>query len=227
MLTLNQVSVRKLNRYILQDLSLTINKGEIVSLIGENGAGKSTLCRLLTGSLKPSSGFLSKPKSLRLSYVPQVFNQSSALPIRAIDFILMGQKSKENESTLLKLAHHTLVEKALYTNLSHLSGGEFQKVLLLRALIRKPQLLILDEAFSFLDLGSLRALNELIFSEQKKAGFTLLLVSHDIHFVLKATTKVICLHKGKLHCMGSNTDIKETPFVQNILQKYVHNPRAQ
>lgn len=223
MLQLSNVSVLKLNKYILHNVTLDVARGEILSLIGKNGAGKSSVCRLIVGSLKPTKGKVIKEPNLRIAYVPQMFHKNLALPLRAQDFILMGQKNSSTYEQMLELAKSTYISDILTINITHLSGGEFQKVLVLRALVRNPDLLILDESFSFLDLRSIAELHNIIFSLQKELGFSIILVSHDINFVLKSTTRVICLANGSVQCTGDSQNLQDASFIDSLLKSYIHD----
>lgn len=225
MISLNNIFVKRFGKKILQNISFNINEGSIISLIGQNGAGKSTLCKLLIGAIKPSSGEIIRNTQLKISYVPQIFERNIMIPLKVKDFLLLGNNNNDTKKTkkhLENLIENLNIENILSSTLNNLSGGEMQKVLLLRALIRKPNLLILDESFTFLDISSLIKLHQIIFEEQQKLNFTIILISHDIDFVLKNTKYVICLKNGKIHCNGTCENIKENPYIKDIIGIYNH-----
>lgn len=223
MISLNNVFVKRFGKNILQNINFNIINGSITSIIGQNGAGKSTLCKLLIGSIKPSSGKIIKDGKIKISYVPQIFERNILVPLKVRDFLFLGNENKNKIKLHLEsLIENLKIAQIFNSNLNSLSGGEMQKVLLLRALIRKPNLLILDESFSFLDISSLINLHKIIFEEQQKINFTIILISHDIDFVLKNTNYVICLKDGKIHCNGTCDNIKEDPYIKDIIGRYNH-----
>jgi zinc transport system ATP-binding protein len=201
------VTLRDGNKLLLDNISLTINPGQIITVIGPNGAGKTSLLNVLLGLKSPSSGKVISQSDLRIGYMPQRLLLNPLLPL--------------NVHRFLKLVHHSLVgiENALErTGVSHLlttdmqslSGGELQRVLLARALLRKPQLLVLDEPVQGVDVGGQSQLYQLISQLRNELGCGVLMVSHDLHLVMAATDHVICLNQH-VCCHGHPEKISSHP----------------
>ncbi len=193
---------------ILNGVSLQLHKKEIITLIGPNGAGKTSLIRILLGLINASSGKVERQESLRLGYVPQRIDVPNVMPIRVIDFL--------NVTGLYDVAQcqHMLNEVncayLLYSPMQNISGGEMQRVLLARALLKKPQLLVLDEPASGMDIIGQQALYETIRHIRDKHDCGILMVSHDLHLVMASTDRVICLN-SHICCTGHPDDVSEHP----------------
>ncbi|MFQ5774915.1 MAG: zinc ABC transporter ATP-binding protein ZnuC [Kiloniellaceae bacterium] len=193
---------------VLEHVDLTVRGGEIVSLIGPNGAGKSTLVRALVGLLTPTRGRVWKRPGLRLGYVPQRLAVDRVLPLTVRRFLaLSGQGAGAAIRAVLKeVAAADLAEAAVHD----LSGGEFQRVLLARALLREPQLLVLDEPLQGVDFGGQLALYDLIAKLHTRRGMGVLMVSHDLHIVMGATDRVVCLNHH-VCCSGAPEAVSRHP----------------
>ena len=196
------------DKTILNDVSLQLHSKEIITLIGPNGAGKTSLIRILLGLSDASSGKVQRQKNLRLGYVPQRIDVPEVMPIRVVDFL--------NVTGLydVKQCQHMLDEVncayLLYSPMQNISGGEMQRVLLARALLKKPQLLVLDEPASGMDIIGQQALYETIRFIRDKHHCGILMVSHDLHLVMAATDRVICLN-SHICCTGHPDDVSEHP----------------
>lgn len=208
---LENIGVSRSNKWLVRGISLELSKGEILTLVGPNGSGKTTTAKIVLNILKPDEGkviFNAK----RIAYLPQAISIDWTLPIRVKDF--MNLTSKLSEVEVIEALNLTGVENLINSDLRNLSGGEFQRVLLARAIARKPDLLVLDEPAQGVDFNGEISLYNLIkkISEQLECG--ILLISHDIHFVMSATDQVICLN-GHICCSGSpNAVIKNPAFVE-------------
>ncbi|MEO1940295.1 MAG: metal ABC transporter ATP-binding protein, partial [Candidatus Thioglobus sp.] len=184
--------------------------GEFITLIGPNGAGKSSLIKVLLGLIKADTGSVTKSSNIRLGYTPQKFIPNEFIPISVLDFLQLNQKVDTN--FLHETAQLTSIESILNHELSSLSGGEMQRVLLARALLAKPNVLILDEPAQNLDVNGQMHLYKLIQDIHQKQGCAVLMVSHDLHRVMKESTQVLCLYHH-ICCMGQPESIlKDSQF---------------
>ncbi len=222
-LTLHDVSYQINGATLVSHVSMSIKTGEMVSLIGPNGAGKSTLVKLILGLLTPTAGQINKP-SHHISYVPQRFSVPSALPLRVVDLLAQATKNrlKPNQKSYLydKLGIAPLLDKQL----SHLSGGETQRALMARAFLDKPDLLILDEPMQGLDPESESWLYQFLDELPDFLRCAMLIVSHDLHWVLKGSKRVICLNKH-ICCQGVPSQITDAPEFMQLFgyqAPYVH-----
>jgi zinc transport system ATP-binding protein len=180
-------------RTVLDNIDLELCAGEIVTLIGPNGAGKTTLARVLLGLLKPSRGSVVRSEGLRIGYVPQRFAVDPAIPVTVSRFLTLGVRARPEAiaGVLVEVGAGHLADRAL----SALSGGEFQRVSLARALIAEPHFLMLDEPVQGVDYSGEAQLYGLIGQIREKRGCGILLISHDLHIVLGASDRVICLNR--------------------------------
>lgn len=195
-------------RTILENIDLTIKRGEIVTLIGPNGAGKSTLLKIALGLLAPSSGSRQAIADIRIGYMPQKLSLPETLPLTVKDFLKLA-KSYE-KSQLQQVCHRLKIEHLLKTPMQRLSGGELQRTLLARALLCKPELLVLDEPVQGLDVSGQSELYHLIHNLREELDCGVLMVSHDLHLVMANTDKVICLN-GHVCCEGHPQTIQQDP----------------
>jgi zinc transport system ATP-binding protein len=191
-------------------VSFELKAGEFITLIGPNGAGKSSLIKVLLGLIKADTGSVTKSSNIRLGYTPQKFIPNEFIPISVLDFLQLNQKIDTN--FLHRTAQLTSIESILNHELSSLSGGEMQRVLLARALLAKPNVLILDEPAQNLDVNGQMHLYKLIQDIHQKQGCAVLMVSHDLHRVMKESTQVLCLYHH-ICCMGQPESIlKDSQF---------------
>ena len=196
---LEKTGVYKNNKWLVKDVSLEVNKGKIVTLIGPNGSGKSTTAKIALGLYKDIEGKVEKFTD-KIGYVPQKISVDWALPIRVIDFMNLTQdltNTELNDALALTGMNHMK-----NNSLNDLSGGEFQRVLIARAIAKKPELLVLDEPVQGVDFTGEIALYKLIknISESLKCG--ILLISHNLHVVMSKTDYVLCLN-GHVCCSGT------------------------
>ncbi len=224
---LENTGVKIDNKWLVKGVSLEVKKGKIVTLIGPNGSGKSTTAKIALGIYKDIEGKVEKFTN-KISYVPQKISIDWTLPIRVSDFMLLTENlTKEEINNALKL---TGVEHLKSNDLRNLSGGEFQRVLIARAIAKKPDLLVLDEPVQGVDFKGELALYELIKEISEKLGCGILLISHDLHVVMSATDHVLCLN-GHVCCSGTpQSVVKDSKYKElfgdrasTILSVYEHD----
>ena len=214
------------DKALIKEVSLEIKQGEIVTLIGPNGSGKSTTAKIALGIYKKIDGEVEKYTN-KVGYVPQKVSIDWTLPLRVSDFMVLTENLKDeaiNEALSL-----TGVEHLKNKNLGTLSGGEFQRVLLARAISKKPELLVLDEPVQGVDFTGEIALYELIKKISEELNCGILLISHDLHTVMSATDHVVCLN-GHVCCSGTPVDVaRNTEYkalfgeqASQILTRYEH-----
>ena len=193
---------------ILSNVSVKVATGDFITVVGPNGAGKTTLLRCLLGLQQADAGKAWRRRGLRVGYMPQRAHAGGVAPLSVRRFLTL--RFAGNKEDLQEAAAATEIDDILEKPLAVVSGGQFQRVLLARALLQKPNLLALDEPSQNLDVSG-----ELLFYkmleriyEERKIG--ILMVSHDLHFVMRATKKVICLF-GHVCCEGKPEEITQTP----------------
>jgi zinc transport system ATP-binding protein len=205
------IYLRRSGRMLLEDASISVVRNEVVTLIGPNGAGKSTLIRVILGLLKPDRGTVRRADKLRIGYMPQRVAIDSSLPLTVERFLsLLGRDNARLQHCLGLTGTAHLSRQPVQS----LSGGELQRVLLARALYRDPQLLVLDEPVQGVDVGGQASLYRLIQRIKAETGCGVLMVSHDLHLVMAATDRVVCLNQH-VCCEGSPESVSNNPaFVQ-------------
>ena len=199
--------IYKSSKWLVRGVSLEIYKGQIVTLIGPNGSGKTTTAKMILNILKSDEGKIESYTS-KMAYVPQKISIDWTMPLRVIDFMKLTTHINNDDITeALKL---TGVENLLYNQINNLSGGEFQRVLIARAIAKKPELLVLDEPVQGVDFNGEIALYNLIKEISVNLNCGILLISHDMHFVMSTTDHVICLN-GHICCSGSPSNVVKNP----------------
>lgn len=212
------------NKTILSNIDLELRTNEIISIIGPNGGGKSTLLKALVGLLPPTSGTINTKDMLRIGYVPQQFSLPSSLPLRVCDFMALSSHTKSADPTLVS---QFKLEQLLTTQMSLLSGGERQRVLLANALLNKPHVVMLDEPMQGLDPDSQAELYGLIRQLPTLYGCAVIIVSHDLHWVMQGTNHVICINQH-ICCEGVPTDIQTESAFQHLYRtQYVPDTACQ
>lgn len=201
------VSLRDGNRELLRDIDLSICSGEIITLIGPNGAGKTSLVNVLLGLRASSTGKISRLPKLRVGYMPQKLVVNPLLPLTVKRFLALVDNQRNHMEYVLERCG---VQNLFNRSLHNLSGGEFQRILLARALLRKPQLLVLDEPVQGVDISSQNQLYQLIANLRDELGCGILMVSHDLHLVMAAADHVICLNQH-ICCHGRPESVSTHP----------------
>jgi zinc transport system ATP-binding protein len=210
---LNDAGVRRGGRWLVRGVSLAVRAGEIVTLIGPNGSGKSTTAKLALGVLSPDEGKVGTRAGLRVGYVPQRLAIDWTMPLTVARFMrLTNQAAAAEIDRALAL---TGVAELASRQLQSLSGGEFQRVLLARAIARRPDLLVLDEPTQGVDFSGEVALYNLIREIRDSIGCGILMISHDLHVVMAATDRVICLN-GHICCEGTPQVVAESQSYRDL-----------
>ena len=208
LIALDRITVMREGKALLDQVSLRVRLRSIVTLIGPNGAGKTTLVRVLLGLLDPDGGEVHRADRLRIGYVPQRFAVPPNLPLDVDGFLRLAGASMAKER--LQVLAENGVGDLSRRPLRGLSGGEMQRVLLARAMLRQPQLLVLDEPAQGLDVQGQQAFYALIARLRDTTGCGVLLVSHDLHLVMAATDEVVCLERH-ICCVGRPEDVSVHP----------------
>lgn len=201
------LSVRYGGLSVLLDVDFTIEAGEIVTIVGPNGSGKSTLIRALLGALK-IEGSVTRAVGLRIGYVPQKLSIDATMPMAVARFLSLPVR--QSEADMWRVLAMVGASGLDARQMSALSGGQFQRVLLARALLGKPDILILDEPTQGLDQPGVASFYQLIEEVRRDMGCAVLLVSHDLHVVMSASDRVICLN-GHVCCEGTPDVVSEAP----------------
>ena len=193
------IAVRLGGAEVLHDVSMQIERGEIVTIVGPNGSGKSTLLRALIGAVPVSRGEIRRAPGLRLGYVPQRLHIDPTLPMSVTRFLALPRRRAAAD--LRAALDRAGLPDLRHRQMTDLSGGQFQRVLLARALLDRPDLLILDEATQGLDQPGSAAFYQRIEEVRQETGCAVLMVSHELHVVMSASDRVICLN-GHVCCEG-------------------------
>jgi len=206
------IRLARRGRALLSDVSIRVVPGEIVTLIGPNGAGKTTMIRIILGLLRPDSGVVARRPGLSIGYVPQRLSLDPSLPITVAGFLDLGLRplvrtdADRRRRVLDEVGAGAVVDASLHD----ISGGELQRVMLARALLRDPGILVLDEPAQGVDITGQAEIYELIARIRRERGVGVLLVSHDLHLVMAATDHVVCLN-GHVCCAGTPDSVSRDP----------------
>lgn len=208
LVTVDSIGVSYGANAVLRNVSLAIAPGEIVTIVGPNGSGKTTLLRALIGAVRPTGGHITRKAGLRIGYVPQKLHIDQTLPMTVERFLrLPGGVPRSACAQALEQAG---VPGLSGRQMSALSGGQFQRVLLARALINKPDMLLLDEATQGLDQPGSAAFYRQIEEVRRDTGCAILMISHELHVVMSASDRVICLN-GHVCCEGTPEIVSAAP----------------
>ncbi|WP_322981931.1 zinc ABC transporter ATP-binding protein ZnuC [Pseudomonas sp. C11] len=208
LIRLDGIAVSFNGQTVLDDVELSVRPGEIVTLIGPNGAGKTTLVRVVLGLLQPERGNVRRTPRLRIGYMPQKLHVDATLPLSVLRFLRLvpGVDRKRALAALAEVGAEQVIDSPLQS----ISGGEMQRVLLARALLREPQLLVLDEPVQGVDVAGQAELYRLISRLRERHGCGVLMVSHDLHLVMSATDQVVCLNRH-VCCSGHPEQVSGDP----------------
>ncbi|MEX0694004.1 MAG: metal ABC transporter ATP-binding protein [Rhodospirillales bacterium] len=213
LLSASGVGVRRGARWLIENVDLAVHAGEIVTLIGPNGSGKSTTVRALLGLLTIDTGSIHRSPGLRVGYVPQKLGIDKTMPLTVRRFMTLTGRHPEKsiDAALDEVGLAGLSRREVQV----LSGGEFQRLLLARAIIARPNLLVLDEPVQGVDAAGEIALYELIADLRRRHDCGILLISHDLHIVMAATDTVVCLN-GHVCCSGSPKSVSESAEYRSL-----------
>jgi len=220
LISAKNVSVLKNKKSILENIDIQINKKDFITIVGPNGAGKTMLLKCLMGFYKPTSGMIERKEKLKIGYMPQSINVINTMPITVKDFITV--KKKYDDVSLHKVITEVNLGEIVNKQLSVLSGGEMQRVLLARSLLNNPDLLILDEPAQNLDISGQLNFYKLIQEIYSKRDISILMISHDLHLVMVSTKKVLCLYKH-ICCSGAPQQIAKDPEFLSMFGKDMAN----
>jgi len=228
LLELSDINLIRSRHHLLKQVNMKVERGEILTIIGPNGAGKTTLLRVALGLMPQTTGRVHRHPGITLGYMPQRLHIDPTFPLTVKRFFSMAGKNLN--SKVLPLLKEVGADHVLDSPLQSLSGGELQRVLLARALIRDPDLLMLDEPVQGVDVHGQVELYQLITRLRNERGCAVLMVSHDLHLVMAATDRVICLNRH-ICCSGTPEIVTNDPaylalfgplMVQH-LAVYTHN----
>ncbi|MES2664276.1 MAG: metal ABC transporter ATP-binding protein [Pseudomonadota bacterium] len=242
LIELSGIQYRQQHRWILKDINLKIAAGEIISIIGPNGAGKSTLASILLGLVKPTQGQIHRHRNFNIGYVPQHLILAPSVPLPVWQFVALSLTdslrtgvawktgllqrwqqcfSKSHRQKIFQHVEKLLIsvgaEHVIQQDFQDLSGGERQRVLMARALANSPQLLVLDEPVQEVDIGGQSDLYRLVNKLHKDLGCAIVMISHDLHYVMSGTNNVICLNQH-ICCSGSPQHIADNPAFKNLFK---------
>ncbi|MDB2349271.1 metal ABC transporter ATP-binding protein [Alphaproteobacteria bacterium] len=204
---LENAGVQRMSKWLVKGISFEISQGQIVTLIGPNGSGKTTTAKMILNIMNADEGQITRNTD-KMAYVPQKINIDWTMPLRVIDFMKITNNLNDNQ--VVESLTTTGVDKLLYNQIHNLSGGEFQRVLIARAIAKKPDLLVLDEPVQGVDYNGEIALYNLIKKISVNLNCGILLISHDMHFVMSTTDHVVCLN-GHICCSGTPSSVVKNP----------------
>lgn len=207
LVSLKNVGVSRGGRWLVRGVDFSVRRGEIVTLIGPNGSGKSTTVKAAIGVLKPTEGEVERLTGLKVGYVPQKLAVDWTLPLTVERLMTLTGPLKRAE--IADALSATGISHLSRAQVQNLSGGEFQRALLARAIARKPDLLVLDEPVQGVDFSGELALYDLIISIRDRTGCGILLISHDLHVVMAETDTVVCLN-GHVCCRGTPQSVTQS-----------------
>ena len=208
LISVEKLSVSYGGHRALHDVTLAVEPNEIVTVVGPNGSGKTTLLRAIVGAIPAAQGSVVKKSGLRIGYVPQRLHVDPTFPITVARFLSLpsGAGKAASDSALKRAGVPDIASKQL----SQLSGGQLQRVLLARALVNNPDLLLLDEPTQGLDQPASAAFYQLIEDVRRETGCSVLMISHELHVVMAASDRVICLN-GHVCCQGAPDIVSSAP----------------
>lgn len=223
LIKLSGIGKRFGENHVLSNVDLCINPNQIITLIGPNGAGKTTLVKIVLGLMEPDKGQVSRHAGLRIGYMPQKLHIDPTLPITLERFLKLAEA---DTALCISALREVGMEKHLNAPLQSLSGGEMQRALLARAILRKPNFLVLDEPVQGVDVVGQESLYRLIGQLRDRLSCGVLMVSHDLHLVMSATDEVVCLNHH-ICCHGHPDQVSNNPaFIELFGSKtapYTHH----
>ncbi len=227
-INVTRLNVHLSGNWILRDLTFIVKPGEFAGIIGPNGSGKTTLLRALLGMVHVESGTISfpgnsqAPGSSMLGYAPQSRQMDDETPLRAWDFVSFGLPhrfrpwlTRQDRKVIKEAMHLTDSERLADKPIGKLSGGERQRLFIAQALVRNPQILLLDEPTSNLDPGAQENLASMVYRINQEKGITVLLVSHDVNLVAKYANQILYITKGQ-YAMGTVTQVLQPDVLTRL-----------
>ena len=192
LIEISKLEVKYGSKKVLQNINLTLNAGEIVTIVGPNGSGKTTLFKAIIGAIPFNKGKIKIKPNLRIGYVPQQLKVDQTLPITVERFLKLATRDNND---LKKMVAFLGLKNIYREQINNLSGGQMQRVLLARALVNEPEILLLDEATRGLDQPGIAAFYQKIENISKETNCAVLMISHDLHVVMRASDRVICINE--------------------------------
>ena len=208
--SLENIGLKIAGQKIIDKVSLHLNKGEITTLIGPNGGGKTSIARILLGVLNPTSGVITKDSNIKIGYMPQKISVDKTIPVTVADFLTLSTHKIIFDDHINSLISRLKLNNILTKQIHDLSGGQMQKVLFLRAIINKPNLLVLDEPTQYMDISAIEEFYQILDEIRKSQNCAILLISHDLHMVMQKTDFVFCVNRH-ICCHGSPESINQHP----------------
>jgi len=215
LLDLKNISLTIDGKKILENISLTLEKGKIKTLIGINGGGKTTLARIIIGALKASSGKIIKQKNIKIGHMPQKIQVDKTIPMSVMDFIKLVNDNDLDEN-LQSWCKRLKIENILNNQIHEISGGQLQKILFLQAVCGNNDILILDEPTQFMDISAINEFYKILEELRISTNCGILLISHDLHLVMQKTDMVYCINRH-VCCHGKPEDIHQHPEYLSLL----------
>ena len=216
LLTIRDLGVHRGGRWILRHVSFSLKRGEIVTLIGPNGGGKTTAAKAILGILEYDEGRVARARKIKIGYVPQKPHIDRMIPLSVRRLMTLTETYPKKQ--IAKALAQVGIESRIDAQIDDLSGGEFQRALLARALLQSPDLLVLDEPLEGVDFAATSELYQHIRAIRDENGCAVLLISHDLHIVMRETDKVLCIN-GHVCCSGSPQAIASDPEYHKLFGK--------
>ena len=213
LITIDSLTVAYSGVVALKNVSFTIDAGEIVTIVGPNGSGKTSLLKAIIGAVVPQEGNVDVKSGLKIGYVPQRLNLDPTLPISVGRFMKLSENVSKKECQ--RALEQAGVAAIMTKQMSELSGGQLQRVLLAKALLGSPEMLLLDEATQGLDQPGAAEFYKQIEKLREETGCAILMISHDLHVVMSASDRVICLN-GHICCSGTPQAVAATPEYKEL-----------
>lgn len=214
-LRIRNVNIFKKAR-ILTDINFDLKRGKILTIVGPNGSGKTTLAKIILNLVKPDTGEVILAKDTKIGYMPQKIIFDRLMPLNVKNFLQLN--SYTDNTALLSVIDELNIKNIQNSQISNLSGGELQKVMFARALLKQPNLLVLDEPTQGIDVSGQVEFYKLIDRIRLEKKISVLMISHDLYMVMKSTDYVLCLNKH-ICCEGTPEDVSKHPEYINLFGK--------
>ncbi|QGR02341.1 metal ABC transporter ATP-binding protein [Ehrlichia ruminantium] len=205
---------------VIDNISFQVRFGEIVTILGPNGGGKTTLIRILVGIYKNYLGIVEYARNFVIGYLPQNFSVNSLIPMTVEYFLVSSYTKCRKKLSLNNVLKDVDVVKILNKQMSEISHGELQLVLLARCLMLNPDIIILDEPVSCMDVNAKDSFYKLINKLILRYNLSVIMTSHDLHFVMATSYRVICINKS-IYCEGSPNEIVKNEKFLKMFSSYV------